>query len=241
MVELHPRGDRPFTLGQLERALDQGVHAAELDLRWRAADSSVVCAHRLRDVTSAPTLNAALDAVLRRTEPSGTVQDDAGQFFLFLDLKEESPAFHRAMVRVLASRSRHLGTAARPPAGPRPITVVITGFRAALERTVPAAALDTLCILEGTNYGTRIRNLSGGDGRFQWVALEAPVERPRIRDLHEGRDRRFRGRWNVRIVAAHGLLRRSIESGADAVNANPEEIEEAVRLAARVRGSASGR
>lgn len=235
IVELHPRGDRPFTLDQLERALRQGVHAVELDLRERRADGTVVCAHRLRDVASAPTLDDALDAVFRRQGSAATVQNDGAQFFLFLDLKEETPGLHRGVVRSLEARAGRLSTAAHPPPFPRPVTVVITGFRRGLERAIPASALDTLCIVEGRSYGTRVRNLSAGDGRFQWIALEAPVDRSRVRDLHEGRDRRVRGRCNVRIVAAHGLLRRAVESGADAVNADPEQVEEAIRLAARGR------
>lgn len=234
-VEFHPRGDRPFTTGQLDRVLRLGVHAVELDLRWRAADSRVVCAHRRQDVARAPSLEDALDAIVRHRGTSPTVQRDGLQFFVVLDLKDETADFHHAVVRALAGRAGIWSTAARPPGSPRGITVVVSGFRAAFERSVPRAGLDTLCIVEGRTYGARIQNLSGGDGRFQWIALEAPVERARVRSLHEGRDPALRGRFNVRIVAAHGMLRRAITSGADAVNADEDELEGALRAAARVR------
>jgi hypothetical protein len=109
--------------------------------------------------------------------------------------------------------------------------VVITGFRAALERTVPREVLDTLCIVEGRDYGPRIRNAGGG--RFQWLALDYPIDHGRVGDLHDGRDARAKGRFNVRVVAAGRHVARAIEAGADAVNADLDQIDEAVRAAAR--------
>lgn len=237
IVQFHPRGDRPFTLEALERALRLGVHSVELDLGWRPADAQVVCSHGRRDLPGAPTLEQALDTILRFQGGSSTVRKDGHQFFLFLDLKDETPAFHHALIGALAGHASRLSTAGAPAPGPRGITVVITGFRAALERAVEPATLDTLAIVEGRDYRGRIRDLRGG--RFQWVALDAPVERSRIDAIHEGRDGRFRGRFNVRVVAAHRYLESAIRSGADAVNADPEELEAALRSAASVRGSGS--
>jgi hypothetical protein len=234
VVVFHPRGDVPFTLAQLKEALEAGVRGVELDLRWRAADHAVVCSHEKRGIARRPTLEEALDAIERFHGHSATVRDDGLQFFLVLDLKDESPAFHRALVRVLAARAKHFANAARPDAKARGITVVISGFRSALERSIPAATLDTLCVIEGRDYTRRVLDLSGRrGGRFQWLALDYPVDRSRVRDLHAGRDPRARGRFNVRVVGARGRVDRALDSSADAVNADLDEIPAAVRRARR--------
>src|SRR6266850_7524139 len=98
IVQFHPRKDQPFTVDHLVEALRLGAQAAELDLRWRASDSSVVCSHEKRGLSSRPTLDQALDALFRFQGSGETVRGDGRQFFLVLDLKEESPPpFHRAL------------------------------------------------------------------------------------------------------------------------------------------------
>src|SRR5512132_497797 len=74
VVQFHPRGDRRFQVSDLERALHLGASAAELDLRWRDADSSVVCAHDRRDVGAAPTLDDALAKLFRFQGTGSTVR-----------------------------------------------------------------------------------------------------------------------------------------------------------------------
>jgi hypothetical protein len=233
IVLFHPRKDQPFTLDHLEQALRMGAKGVELDLRWRASDSSVVCNHERSGLSSRPTLDQALDAVFRFQGNGETVRGDGRQFFLVLDLKEESPPFHRALLRTLGAHSARFSNAARALGGPRGITVVLTGFRAALERSVSTAALDTLCVVEGRNYGRRMVDASGRGATFQWLALEYPVERSRVRDAHAGRDSRAVGRFNVRIVGARGHVRDALGSGADAVNADLDEIAAATAWAAR--------
>jgi hypothetical protein len=208
------------------------VSGAELDLQWRAADSTVVCGHDRRGLEARPTLEQALQAIFGFQGPRATVRGDGRQFFVVLDLKDERPAFHRGLIRTLAAHAARFSNSASPSSEPRGITVVITGFRAALERSILAAVLDTLCLIESRNYGTRIRNV--GVGRFQWLALDDPVDRTRVRDIHEGRDGRALGAFSVRVVAAGSHVARAIEAGADAVNSDLDQIEEAVRAAARV-------
>jgi len=234
VVQFHPRGDRRFQVSDLEEALRLGASAAELDLRWREADSSVVCSHDRRDVGAAPSLDQALAVLFGVQDEGSTVQHDGLQFFLVLDLKEEQPAFHRALVRSLAAHAARWASSGSPTPDPRGITVVISGFRAALERSVGSAALDTLCIVEARNYGRRIQ-VQDGPSRFQWLAVDYPIDRERVRDFHEGRDPRARGRFNVRVVAAGPNLARAVAAGADAVNADLGEIGAAIRA---VRASA---
>lgn len=233
VVNAHPRGDRPFRLHELQHALELGASAAELDLRWRLRDSSVVCAHRLRDVEGATTLEDALQAVTRFQDGRSTVHGDGRQFFLVLDLKEERPEFHRVMVRTLAAHADRFATSGAPSEHPRGITVVVSGFRAALERAIPAATLDTLCILEGRDYGDRIR-VSEGEPRFQWIAIEYPIDRERVRAFHDGQDGWTRGRFNVRVIAAGSHVARVITMGADAVNADLDVVAPAVAAAREV-------
>lgn len=232
VVQFHPRGDQAFRLEHLVRALGLGASGAELDLQWRAADSTVVCGHDRRGLEARPTLEQALQSIFAFQGPRASVRGDGRQFFVVLDLKDERPAFHRGLIGILAAQGARFSNSASPSSGPRGITVVITGFRAALERSIPAAVLDSLCVIEGRDYGARIRNV--GMGRFQWLALDYPIDRTRVRDIHEGRDGRARGSFHVRVVAAGKHVARAIEAGADAVNADLDQIEEAVRAAARV-------
>jgi hypothetical protein len=225
IVQFHPRKDQPFAVEQMLEALRLGARAVELDLRWRAADSSVVCSHEPRGLSSRPTLDEALDALFRFQGGKETVRGDGLQFFLVLDLKEELAPFHRALVRTLAARSARFSNAGPASRGPRGTTVVLTGFRAALQRSIPASALDTLCVVEGRDYRGRIADHSGQGGPFQWLALDYPVERSRIRDLHAGRDPGVVGRFNVRVVGARGHVRDALRAGADAVNADLDELE----------------
>lgn len=241
VVQLHPRRDQPFTLTQLDQALRSGVRGVELDLRWRAADSSVVCSHESRNLAHRPTLDQALNAIRRFRGASATVRGDGLQFFVFLDLKEESAEFHRALMRVLAAHAGCFANSARADTGPRGITVIVTGYRAALERSVPERALDTLCVVEGREYdSSRLTDESSVSrapqaepGTFQWIALEYPVERSRVRAFHEGSDARAQGYFSVRVIGARGHVARAIDSGADAVNADLDEIPAAVRHAER--------
>jgi hypothetical protein len=236
IVQFHPRRQSPFRVVQLEQALGQGAQAVELDVRWRARDSTVVCSHERRDVEEAPTLDDAFRAVARHQGRSATVHHDGKQFFTVLDLKEESHCFERALLRVLSAHATGFSTSSRPDVGPRGITVVVTGFRAALERSA-GQALDTLCVVEGREYGPRLRDVSGSGSTFQWIAMDYPLERSRIQDLHEGRDGRAAGRFSVRVVGARGHVIRALEAGADAVNADLDELPSAVRWT-RGRGRA---
>jgi hypothetical protein len=241
IVEFHPRKDEPFTLAQLDQALREGVRAVELDLRLRRSDGAVVCSHGNRDLAHRPTLGEALDAIRRLRGVSTTVRHDGLQFFVFLDLKDESPEFQHALMRVLAARAGCFANSAHADSGPRGITVIVTGYRAALERTVSQRGLDTLCVIEGREYdGERLADRSSVDRApdadpetFQWTSVEYPVERSRVRAIHDGNDDRVRGVFNIRVVGARGNVARAMDSGADAVNADLDEIAGAVRHAER--------
>lgn len=239
VVSFHPRKGQPFTLTQLDKALSEGVRAVELDLRFRHSDGAVVCSHENRELAQRPTLGEALDAIRRLRGGSATVRHDGLQFFVFLDLKDESPEFHRALMRALAARAGCFANSGHADSGPRGITVIVTGYRAALERNVPQRGLDTLCVVEGREYdGDRLTDRSSV-GRapdadpetFQWTSVEYPVERSRVGAIHDGSDDRVRGVFNVRVIGARGHVARALDSGADAVNADLDEIAGAVRHA----------
>jgi len=236
VLSFHPRADVPFTLGYLRRALRAGVHGAELDLRWRAADSTVVCSHSARNLRERPTLAAALDAIIHYQGSSRSVQRDGLQFYITLDLKEQGDAYHRAILRVLRDRAAHWSTAVRRPDDePRGITVVVSASRAAFERLVPTSQLDSLCLIEreDATLRGRILDLSDRDGPLAWVALEHPTTRERIQAIHLGRDAQFGGQFNVRVYGAGKRFADAIAMGADAVNVDLEDI-----AAARVRAKA---
>jgi len=241
VLSFHPRADTPFTLDHLRRALRAGVHGAELDLRWRAADSTVVCSHDARDLSKRPTLAAALDAILQYQGASRSVQHDGRQFYVTLDLKEQGAAYHRAILRALRERAAHWSTSVRPGEEPRGITVVASGSRTAFEQVVPAAQLDSLCLIEreDATLRGRIFDLSDRDGPLAWVALEHPTTRERIHAIHEGRDAQFGGRFNVRVYGAGKRFADAIEMGADAVNVDLQDVAAArTRVKEGVRAGA---
>jgi heme-degrading monooxygenase HmoA len=225
VLQLHPRDDQPFTLTQIERALRAGAHAVELDLRWRADDGAVVCSHGPHDLAERPTLDAVIGAIIRFQGGAPTVRGDGMQFYLVLDLKEDSPALHGRLLDVLRRHASAWSNAARPGSGPRGITVVVSGAREAFERSAQAAGVDSLCLFEGRDYGTRILDLSDRNGTFQWVSLKHRVDHERIRALQAGRDRAIPGRFNVRVYGARGRAAGYIRAGADAVNLDSDELE----------------
>jgi len=226
VVSFHPRSDQPFTLDQLRRALRAGVHGVELDLRLRASDSTVVCAHDAKGLSERPTFRAALGAILRYQGSSRSVQRDGRQFYITLDLKDQGDKYHREILRALRDRARHWSTSVLRGQEPRGITVVVSGSRAAFERAAPTTLVDSLCLIEGEDATLRgrILDLSARDGPLAWVALQHPTTRERIKALHEGRDAQYGGRFNVRVYGAGRQFARAIDMGADAVNADLEEI-----------------
>jgi hypothetical protein len=230
IVQLHPRADAPFTLSDIDRALAAGVHGIELDLRLRAEDGAVVCSHSRDGLEGRPTLSESIERILERRRGSGSVLGDGLQFFIVLDPKEHSPRLYRGIVEALRRHVDSWSTAA-PPGGPaRGITVVVSGEAQGLAGFVEPATLDSLCILEGTDYRDRIRNISPEPGRFQWISIQHPGERGRVLALHWGVDLAKAGEFNVRVYDCHRSLAACAAAGADAVNADLDELPVAVRL-----------
>lgn len=209
------------------------MSAVELDLRWRASDRVVVCSHSRRDLERRPTLEQALDRAFWFQGASATVQRDGFQFFFVLDFKEHSPALYDGVMAVLRERAARWSTSGHDGV-PRGTTVIASGERAGLMARIPAATLDSLCIVEGVDYTGRILDRSRKPGRtFQWVAIQHPMERGRVRSLHHGTDLGWRGVFNVRVYDAHGAIERCAASGVDAVNADWGEIDRARALTRR--------
>ena len=234
VLQLHPAPGKAFLLEDLDRALDRGASAVELDLRYRPADRAVVCAHDASFRNEAPTLAHALDRILQHQGGSSSVRGDGLQFFVVLDLKETEASLYQGVLRVLRDRAERWSTSATPGSGPRGITILVTGkphARDAFRSSTPPATLDSLCIVEGVDYGDRILDLSERLGTFQWIALDQSKDRSRIERLRDERSRGRRGAFNVRVYGGRSAYRSSIEGGFDAVNVNGEDLESAVRLA----------
>ena len=231
MVQYHPSAASPFTLGEIDTALQAGAQAVELDLRRRSADGAVVCSHLKKGLEARPTLADAIERILAFQGDSPTVHRDGLQFYLVLDLKEDSRPLAAGIVQTLRRYAERFSTATDAGAGPRPITVVVSGKRSHLARAVPPRTLDSLCVLEGVSYDGRIVDRSMRPGTFQWVSLKHRAERGRVRALQLGRDRTLPGRFNVRIYGCRGALESCFASGADAINADRDELERAKALA----------
>jgi len=234
VVQLHPSADEPFRLEDIDEALREGVNGIELDLRYRAGDGAVVCGHSKRGLADRPTLAQSIERVLRFMGDSPSVQRDGRQFFLVLDFKERSAGLYDGSIATLRRYAARWSTSAAPAGPPRGITVVASGQRAGLKAHVEGRTLDSLCIIEGVDYADRIRNRSPEPGRgFQWIAIQHPGERGRVRALHAGTDLSARGAYNVRAYDCHGSLPDCVARGVDAVNADRGEIARARALGAK--------
>lgn len=232
VVQFHPAAREPFNLSDIDRALAAGVHGLELDVRLRPADRAVVCNHSARGLADRPTLAQSIDRILEHQGEASSVQRDGLQFFLVLDVKEDSPAVHAGIVEVLRRYARHWSTAAGPHDGPRGITVVVTGSAPGLAHAATERTVDSLCIIEGLDYRGRIRNISPGAACFQWISIQHPGERGRVRALHTGMDLAKKGIFNVRAYGCHAGLAECVSAGVDAVNADRSELPAAMALAA---------
>jgi len=225
VVSFHPSANEPFTLEDIDRALQEGASGIELDLRFRPEDRTVVCGHSERSLSDHPTLHESIRRVLRFMGDSPSVHRDGRQFFLILDLKERSAPLYDGVIAELRRDAAHLSTSAPFTGPPRGITVIASGERAGLLARVEGRTLDSLCIVEGVNYVGRIRSASPVPGRgFQWIAIQHPGERGRVRALHDGMDLSARGAYNVRVYDCHEALPDCVTHGADAVNADRGEI-----------------
>jgi len=231
VVQFHPAAGEPFRLSDIDQALAAGVHGLELDVRLRPADQAVVCNHSAHDLAARPTLAESIDRILEHEGGASSVQRDGLQFFLVLDVKEDSPAVNVGILRTLRQYARHWSTAAGTQDGPRGITVVATGSTRGLAHAAPEKVVDSLCIIEGMDYGDRIRNISPGGVRFQWISIQHPAERGRVRALHSGMDLARSGAFNVRAYGCHAGLATCVAAGVDAVNADRSELSRAVALA----------
>lgn len=232
VVQFHPAADEPFSLRDIDQALAAGVHGLELDVRLRPKDQAVVCNHSADGLADRPTLAESIDRILEHQGDAPSVQRDGLQFFLVLDVKGDSPAVCAGIVETLRRYAHHWSTAAGPHDGPRGITVVATGNTRGLADVAPERAVDSLCIIEGLDYRDRIRNISPGAARFQWISVQHPAERGRVRDLHTGMDLAKTGVFNVRAYDCHAGLAECAAAGVDAVNADRNELSQAMALAA---------
>ncbi len=222
VVQFHPKPDVPFELAHIDRALAAGVHGIELDVRLRHSDRTPVCSHSRKGLADRPTLAAAIDRILKYRGDSKTVQKDGLQFFIVLDIKEYSVVLEDRIVETLWGYADSWSTAAGTD-GPRGITVIASGAAAGL-------TADSLFIVEGRDYRGRIRNVSAGGARFQWIAIQHPGERGRVRALHAGTDLAVRGAFNVRAYGCHEAMERCAAAGVDAMNADLEELPRAARI-----------
>jgi len=231
VVSFHPSANEPFTLADIDRALQEGASGIELDLRFRPEDQAVACGHSARGLRGHPTLHDSIERVLRFMGDSPSVHRDGRQFFLILDLKERSVPLYDGVIAELRRYAARWSTSAPSTGPPRGLTVIASGERAGLLARVEGRTLDSLCIVEGVNYAGRIRSTSPVPGRgFQWIAIQHPGERGRVRALHDGMDLSAHGVYNVRVYDCHEALPDCVARGADAVNADRGEIARARAL-----------
>jgi hypothetical protein len=232
VVHFHPDPDDggPFTAGQVQHALDLGVHAVELDLRFRAEDGAVACDHNQVRARS-PTLAQIIDLVLAHKGAAATVNDDGRQFFLVLEPKEASVDLFEGLFATLRRYRAVLSTAVDEGDPPRGMTVVLTGsFRRRCYGYLFARhglEVNQLFITEDVDYSGVITALSNrGATSFQWTAISYDDNFGRVNALHSGRDSSVTGRCNVRVWDTKGgdALRLAVASGADSVNCNVSMI-----------------
>jgi hypothetical protein len=225
VVHYHPTSEQ-FTLEDVDLALDQRVHALELDLHFRPQDRQIVCNHD-RPTTISPTLDQVVSRLLDQMGSSATLHADGRQFFLVLEPKHFSTDLFDGVLEHLERYAPHLSTAVRRGDAPRGITVIITGeYRRHFHAHFAATRINRLCIVEDHDYSQEILNLAAGHPPFQWVALKSGGERGRVNDLHTGQDTQLRGRYNVRVWDCRPRdLGQCLASGVDQINCDRAYME----------------
>jgi hypothetical protein len=225
VLHYHPVSGVQFTLEQVHTALAQEVHAIELDLHYRGSDGQVVVNHDGATPAS-PTLAQVIDLVVAKKAGFATVHDDGYQFFLVLDVKQDSSLLFEGIVEVLGGYAAHLSTAVAPGDAPRAITAVLTGEADALYDHFLGRTeqLNRLAVVEKHDYSAEIGNLSACALPFQWVSMAHDGQRGRVNALHSGTDTELAGRYNLRIWDCDDDPV-CLASGADDVNTDPDEVE----------------
>jgi len=225
VVHYHPTSEQ-FTLKDVDLALDQGVHALELDLHFRPADHQIVCNHD-GPTDASPTLEQVIHRVLDRMGSSATMHADGRQFFLVLEPKHVSTALFDGVLELMSQCAQHLSTAVGQGDPPRGITAIITGeHRRRFHAHFAPAQINRFCIVEDHDYSQEIVNLTTGHPTFQWVALKSGSESGRVNDLHAGKDAQLVGRFNVRVWdCPPDKLGLCLASGVDQINCDGAQIE----------------
>jgi hypothetical protein len=245
-VVVHFHSEDVPSLGQVRTALDQGVHAVELDLHFvadAAGGGDIFCGHDAGDITpNSPRLRDMVNLILRRKGERSTVQGDDRQFFLILEPKDLDTRLFAALFDYLDTLRPYLSTAVARNDPPRPITVVITG-------TYPIAcygwllfnrgvAVHQLFVSENIDYTGVIEDLSGfrPPSSFNWTALAYSNDAlaGRVNTLHLGRDLSLPGRFNVRVWDTNDddELKTGLSAGFDSVNCNADKVERFMQILA---------
>lgn len=196
------------SLGQVNQALRQGVHAVELDLHFLSDGSGggdVFCGHD--EVTpDSPRLTEMISLILDQKGGRPTVQGDGRQFFLVLEPKDPDSSLFEGIYAVLSGLQGELSTAAEPGGGPRPITAVITG------NYVPQCigwlqarhglGVNRLLLGEAIDYTGVIEDISSAKPpvTFQWATLQYDdTLAGHVNALHMADDPGYAGRFNARV------------------------------------------
>jgi hypothetical protein len=220
------------TLDQVSEALQQGVHAVELDLHFRPGGpggGDVFCGHDGLTPNS-PRLSEMIKLILDQKAGHPTVQGDGRQFFLVLEPKDDDRRLFDGIYQILLDTQEELSTAAEPGTGPRAITVVITG-NYVLQCTGwllarHGAGANRLLIGEAIDYTGVIEDLSGAKppATFQWVALQYDdALAGHVNALHMANDPGYAGRFNARAwdTDDDDKFTQALAAGFDSVNCDP--------------------
>lgn len=234
-VVVHFHSEDIPSLGQVSLGLQQGVHAVELDLHFRAdgpGGGDVFCGHD-EATGHSPRLTEMISLILARKAANSTVQDDGRQFFLVLEPKDPDARLYEGIYRILSGVRGELSTAARPGSGPRPITAVITGAYVlpciAWLTSQHGADVNQLLVGETVDYSGVIEDLSGAKppGTFEWVALQYDEGLAgRVNALHLAQDPSNAGRFNARIwdTDSDDQFTQALAAGFDSVNCNAGKV-----------------
>lgn len=226
IIHYHPAAGEQLTLDHVQFALLHELHAIELDLHYRE-DGQIVANHD-GPTAASPTLDQAIQRIVKHANGDTTVHHDQRQFFLVLEPKEKDARLFNAIVQILGEYTAYLSTAVRGGDPPRGMTVVITGdYVQQFAAHFASSQRNRLCIVEGYDYSDEIINLSDDQAVFQWVeSIRHDRERGRINALHAGTDPHIQGMYNVRVwdCQTYADLGIGLASGADALNVDYAQV-----------------
>ena len=230
----NPDDGKPETEGDFTDALDWGASGFEFHIRYDTGTQRLILAHDSRQINSAVAAADIMEVLKQRvvSAATGTVQDDARQFFIVVevmvidDFQTPNQPGPQALYALLDAYRSYLSTAVAATgcdSGPRPLTVLLSGKTGPFYQAYQSQDIASLALREGVTYTSdHINNLVPAQ-QISWYAFHWPDEVPSVNAYH------LTDQGNVRAYYDHsqkspGGVTAVIATGLDADTPRAEDF-----------------